>query len=363
MNIMVRGINNLKNREELQNMQDLRAFSYEEMQKLILSLGEKSYRAKQIYTWVSKGASKIDEITNLSKHLREKLNNIVFLDNVKIIERLESNDQTIKFLNKLNGQNIVESVFMSYKHGNSICISTQAGCKMKCSFCASAINGFDRNLTSGEMMGQIYEAQNITGKRINNVVLMGSGEPLDNFEETLKFIRLVNEKGGLNISQRNITLSTCGIIPKIYKLADEYLKITLAISLHNPFEGERERIMPITRKYPLDELFKAVDYYIEKTRRRVTFEYALIKETNDSTAHAEKLGEKLKGKLVHVNLIPMNEVIENNYCPSDSKRINDFKRLLIYKYKINTTIRKELGSDINAACGQLRNKHIKTAHT
>jgi 23S rRNA (adenine2503-C2)-methyltransferase len=340
-------------------MQDLRQLSYNEIKKICENLDDKQFRTKQIYVWVSKGINSFHDMTDIPIDLREKLSKIAFIDNVKICSILKSKDKTIKFLNRFSDQNVVESVFMGYKYGNSICISTQVGCKMKCTFCASAVGGFIRNLTAGEMMGQIFEAQNTTGKRISNIVLMGGGEPLDNFDEVLKFIHLVNEKYGLNISQRNITLSTCGLIPEIYKLADRKLKITLAVSLHNPFQVEREMIIPVAKMYPIEKLVDAAFYYFKKTGRRVTFEYALIRGLNDSQRHAEKLGKLVKEKLAHINLIPLNAVKENNYFPSNRNKIKIFKHILTDIYHINTTIRRELGADINAACGQLRNQYLK----
>ena len=339
-------------------MKDLRNMTQEQMTELVVSLGEKAFRSKQIYEWVTKGVCSFDEMTNVSSQLREKLSAVCMLDNYKIIEAIKAKDGTIKFLGALRDGNVVESVFMTYKHGHSACISTQVGCKMKCSFCASTLGGVVRSLTAGEYLGQIYALQKYTGERINNVVLMGSGEPLDNFDESVKFIKMATDPQGLNLSVRSITLSTCGLVPEIYKLADEKFGITLAISLHNPFQEEREEIMPITKRYGIKDLLKAVDYYIEQTGRRVTFEYALIDGVNDSLIHAGQLGVLLRGKLVHVNLIPVNAVKEKDFKPTQIDKINRFKNELLDKYHINTTVRRELGSDINAACGQLRNSKI-----
>ncbi len=339
-------------------MKDIRNMTHEQITELVVSLGEKAFRSKQIYEWVTKGVSSFDEMTNVSSQLREKLSTVCILDNYKIIEAIKAKDGTIKFLGALRDGNVVESVFMTYKHGHSACISTQVGCKMKCSFCASTLGGVVRSLTAGEYLGQIYALQKYTGERINNVVLMGSGEPLDNYDESVKFIKMATDPQGLNLSVRSITLSTCGLVPEIYKLADEKFGITLAISLHNPFQEEREEIMPITKRYGIKDLLKAVDYYIEQTGRRVTFEYALIDGINDSLIHAGQLGVLLKGKLVHVNLIPVNAVKEKDFKPTQIDKINRFKNELLDKYHINTTVRRELGSDINAACGQLRNSKI-----
>ena len=340
-------------------MIEIRNLTQEMLTEQLVAMGEKSFRAKQVFEWINKGVQSFDAMKNLPKGLIEQLKAEYYLENASIIEQLNSEDGTIKSLHKLYDNNVIESVFMTYKHGYSACISTQVGCRMSCAFCASTLNGMIRNLTAGEMLGQLFEMQNITGKRIDHVVLMGSGEPLDNYDEVIRFIKMACSERGLNLSGRNITLSTCGIASQIYKLADEKLQITLAISLHNPFDAERTEIMPINKKYGIDKLIEAVDYYIGLTNRRVTFEYALIEGENDSDKHAEALGVKLKGKLVHVNLIPINAVKEKQMRPSQNSRINRFKTILMDKYNINTTVRRELGSDINAACGQLRNQHIK----
>jgi len=343
---------------EAQSLRDLRNETLDDIVQKLGEMGEKKFRAKQIYQWVTKGVRTFDDMLNLPKNLREKLAKVYYLNNTAIIDVLKSEDGTLKMLNAFKDDEIVESVFMRYKHGNSACISTQVGCKMGCSFCASTINGCVRNLTAGEMLGQLYEMQNHTGEHINNVVLMGSGEPLDNYDEVLKFIGLACDESGLNLSGRSITLSTCGLVPQIRKLAEEKLQITLAISLHNPIEVERIEIMPITKKYGIDALIDAVKYYTEKTHRRVTFEYAMIAGENDSLAHANALGKLLKGMLVHVNLIPVNAVKEKSYVPTKNHQINVFMKQLMDKYNINTTVRRELGSDINAACGQLRNQQL-----
>lgn len=339
-------------------MKDIRNMTQAQLIESMSKIGEKPFRGKQIYEWVSKGVADFEDMKNIPIALRTKLADHFYIDNYKIVEKQKAEDGTIKVLGALRDGNLIEAVFMTYKHGHSVCISTQVGCKMKCTFCASTLNGVVRSLTAGEYLGQIYALQRLTGERVNNVVLMGSGEPLDNYEETVRFIKMATDQDGLNLSIRSITLSTCGLAPEIRKLADEKFGITLAISLHNPFEIERSEIMPITRKYSIEMIIKAVDYYLEQTGRRVTFEYALIEGVNDSMLHAEQLGVLLKGKLVHVNLIPVNEVVEKNYKPTKMDRINAFKNMLENKYHINTTIRRELGSDINAACGQLRNSKI-----
>lgn len=339
-------------------MRDIRNMTIESLEAYVDSIHEKKFRAKQIYEWVTKGTDSFEAFKNLPKALVDNLKQDFVIDNYRIVDSALSGDGTMKALGALTDGNIVESVFMTYRHGHSVCVSTQVGCKMKCSFCASTLNGMVRNLTAGEMLGQIYALQNKMKVRVDNVVLMGSGEPLDNYDETLKFIKMATDEKGLNLSGRSITLSTCGLVPEIRKLANEKLQITLAISLHNPLESERMEIMPITKRYGIKELMDAVDYYISMTNRRVTFEYALIQGVNDTERHANALGSLLKGKLVHVNLIPVNAVVEINFEPSTNSRINGFKQILLDKYKVNTTVRRELGSDINAACGQLRNKHL-----
>jgi 23S rRNA (adenine2503-C2)-methyltransferase len=253
---------------------------------------------------------------------------------------------------------VIEAVLMKYRHGYSICISTQIGCKMGCQFCASTIGGKVRDLTPGEMLGQIMTLQNFVGERIGNVVLMGSGEPLDNYDAVLKFLRLVNDDAGLNISHRSITLSTVGIVPRIYDLAEEFLQITLAISLHEVDEAKRTALIPVNQKYSVEEIIKACKFYTKKTKRRITFEYSLINGVNDNMATAIALGKLLKGMLCHVNLIPINAVVEKDFKPSSEINIIKFKETL-EKFGIVTTIRREMGSDINAACGQLRNDYIK----
>ncbi len=296
---------------------------------------------------------------NISKQTIAKLDELSYIPKLSIeTKQVSKEDGTIKYLFELRDGEYIESVFMKYNHGNAVCISTQVGCKMGCTFCASTVNGFFRNLTVGEMLGQIYEIQKDTGERVSNVVLMGSGEPLDNFDNVLKFIENINSENGLNISQRSITLSTCGLIDKIYELAEMKLKINLAVSLHATNQTTRASIMPIANKYMLDELLQACKYYGDMTKRRVTFEYALIHGVNDSNVQANELGRKVKGSLSHVNLIPVNKVSENNYEKSKSKAIKDFANIL-KSMGVEATIRRELGSDINAACGQLRNSKMQ----
>jgi len=343
----------------MNNMIDLRSCSIEELENLSIELGEKKYRGKQIFSWIYKGIEDIDDMTNLSKDFKKKLNQVSYIKNMDILKVLESKlDGTKKYLLALNDGNIIESVLMKYKHGNTICVSTQVGCKMGCSFCASTIDGIVRNLTSGEIIGQVLAVQNDIGERISNVVLMGSGEPLDNYEEVMKFLGVINDPLGLNISMRNITISTCGIVPKLLELAEKNLQITLAISLHAPNDGLRNRIMPINKVYNIEKLLEICKKYTKKTNRRVTFEYSLIRGFNDKREHAIELSQKLKGMLCHVNLIPLNEVKEKDLRGSTRETAYEFQKIL-KQNGIDATIRRELGSDIDAACGQLRKSYIE----
>jgi 23S rRNA (adenine2503-C2)-methyltransferase len=339
-------------------MKDIRSYSCQDLETYMVENGDKKFRGKQLYGWVVKGIESFDEAGNLPKALKEKLQRDFVLDNVKIIKKLSSDkDRTTKFLYELHDGHVIEGVLMSYKHGYSICVSTQVGCKMGCTFCASAIGGIVRNLTAGEIMGQLYAVQRAMDIKISNIVLMGSGEPLDNFDEVLQFLKLVNDPNGFNLGMRHITLSTCGIADKIEALADENMQLTLAISLHCANDAERSELMPINKKYNLEDLMAACRYYIDKTNRRITFEYGLIAGVNDTEERARELGKLIKGMLCHVNLIPINQVIERDYKPSKESSIAHFKKVL-ESYGVTTTIRRELGSDINAACGQLRNDHL-----
>jgi 23S rRNA (adenine2503-C2)-methyltransferase len=321
--------------------------------------GEKEFRAKQVFSWIYNGVWNFNDMVNISKATLEKLENNFFIGIPKILETYSSkNSDTRKHLFVLHDGNIVEGVVMQYNHGNSICISTQVGCNMGCKFCASTIGGAVRSLSSGEMLGQIMAAQKQIGERISNIVLMGSGEPLDNYDNVVKFIKDVNSEYGLNIGQRHITLSTCGIVPKIKSLADLDLQITLAISLHAPNNELRLRTMPIAKVYSIDELINSCKYYINKTGRRITFEYALVNGVNDSREQGEDLAKLIKGMLCHVNLIPINEIDENELKKSNSEQVKLFRDILM-RHGIETTIRKEMGLDINAACGQLRKSYIE----
>lgn len=324
---------------------------------LLKELNEPKYRAKQILEFVFKNnARTFDDITNISKKLREKLEEKVCIYDIKVIKKQESKQKNaIKYLLKLSDGNFIEAVRLKYKYGYSLCISTQVGCKMGCNFCASTIGGKVRDLKSYELIQQLALISALEGEKITHCVLMGIGEPMDNFENVVNFLQEVNNENGLNISHRRITVSTCGLVPEIKKLADMNFGITLAISLHNPFNDERSKIMPINRRYNIETLLEAVDYYIEKTNRRVSIEYALIEGVNDSENHSNELAKLLKDKLIHVNLIPINPISERKYRPTDNKKVFEFQHRL-QDLGINATVRRELGDDIDGACGQLRRK-------
>ena len=329
-----------------------------ELKKWMKDNDEKEFRAKQVFDWIYRGCFKFGEMKNLPVSLKNKLETSFRTGIPEIVEKYQSqDDDTCKFLLKYSDGNIIETVVMHYKHGYSICISTQIGCRMGCTFCASTLNGMVRNLTAGEMLGQIVAAQNNIGGRISNVVLMGSGEPLDNFKNVTKFLDMVNSASGLNIGQRHITLSTCGLVPEMKALADLNYQITLAVSLHAPNDAIRKEMMPVANKYSMAEILDACRYYINKTNRRITFEYSLVKGKNDSRSNAEELSEVLKGMLCHINLIPVNAVVENGYSKPTQEDIAAFCNVLTRK-GIETTVRREMGSDINAACGQLRRSYL-----
>ena len=334
----------------------LKNLTEEEMKDFLVSIGEKKFRGTQIFSWIYKGIRDFDEMNNIPKSLREKLKENAIIGNIDIDLRLESKiDNTKKYLFLLNDGNIIETVAMEYESRVTVCVSNQVGCRMGCRFCASTIDGLDRNLEPWEILDQIMKVQEDLGKRVSNIVMMGSGEPLDNFENSKKFLKLVNEENGLNIGYRHITLSTCGIVDKIYELADMEIPINLAISLHSPFDEERQEIMPVAKSYSIEEIIKACNYYISKTNRRITFEYSLIKGKNDSDREAKRLTELLRGMLCHVNLIPINPIEERDFEKPDMEYINRFKNYLDKK-KIPVTIRNSMGSDISGACGQLRRK-------
>ena len=338
---------------------EIKSQSLKELKETVAALGEKPFRAKQLYEWIhQKLAVDFEEMTNLSKAFREKLKQQCVLTALETLEVQTSKiDGTQKYLFALSDGNVVESVLMKYKHGNSVCISSQVGCKMGCRFCASAIGGWNRNLLPSEMLDQIYRIQQISGERVSNVVVMGTGEPLDNYENLLRFIRMLSDENGLHISQRNITVSTCGIVPRMYDLAEENLQITLAISLHASNQEKRAELMPIANRYSIGEVLEACRNYFEKTGRRLTFEYSLVGGKNDSQEDARELAELIRGLNCHVNLIPVNPIKERDFVQSEKKVIENFQNKL-EKYQINVTIRREMGRDIDGACGQLRKSYI-----
>lgn len=338
---------------------DIKSLNIEELNKFIEDIGEKKFRAKQIYKWLHvQHVASFDEMTDISKSLRDKLKDLCEITTLQIIKVLTSKeDGTKKYLFSLSDGNIIESVFMRYHHGNSVCISTQVGCRMGCRFCASTLDGLERNLMPSEMLDEIYSIIKDTGERVSNIVLMGSGEPLDNFDNVCKFIKLISDENGVNISHRNITLSTCGLVPDIIRLADLNPGVTLAISLHASDDETRKELMPIANKYSIKEILDAVRYFFDKTGRRITFEYSLVGGVNDTVEEAEKLANLIKGINCHVNLIPVNPIKERNFKESKAPDIKKFQNQL-EKYKINVTIRREMGRDINGACGQLRKSFL-----
>ncbi len=336
-------------------VKDIRSLSYDELSNEILNLGFPKFRINQIYSWVhEKCVSSFDEMTNISKDMRQTLSETFYFNNISINTKLVSKiDDTVKYLFTLSDGEYVESVVMKYKYGYSICISTQVGCKMGCTFCASAIGGFVRQLSTGEMLAEIYTAQKDLNIKINHLVLMGTGEPFDNYDNVFKMLNLITDEKGQNMSMRHISLSTCGVVPKIYELADEKLGLTLSVSLHAPNNNIRNASMPINKKYDIDELLKACKYYADTTGRRISFEYAMIKGINDSDECALELSKRLKGILCHVNLIPVNNVRETTFIKSSVERQKRFIDILASR-GITATVRRTLGSDINASCGQLR---------
>lgn len=340
-------------------MNNILDFTLLELKAWFKNQNESEYRAKQVFDFIYRNVWNFDDMNNIPIAIRKKLNETFYIGIPKVVEIYESSDKnTIKYLLMFNDGNIIETVTMKYTYGYSICISTQVGCRMGCKFCASTVNGMVRNLTSGEILAEILAAEKIIGTRISNVVLMGSGEPLDNFNNVIKFINIVNADYSLNIGQRHITLSTCGIVPKIKEIADMKMQITLAISLHASNDELRNNIMPISNKYSIKELIDVCKYYTQKTNRRITFEYSLIKEINDREENAIELSNLLKGLLCHVNLIPVNKVTDNTFEKSTKESIIIFSNIL-NKFGIQNTIRREMGTDINAACGQLRRKYIE----
>lgn len=336
---------------------DILSLSLEELKQKMSEIGEKSFRAKQIFEWLHiKKILNFNEMTNLSSSLRTRLNDYFCINSLNIVRKLESSlDNTVKYLYELSDGNHIETVLMDYKHGNSMCISTQVGCKMGCKFCASTIAGYKRNLTPSEMLLQIYEAENDSGIHVDSLVLMGIGEPLDNYDNVIKFLQLLSCNEGRNMSLRHVSLSTCGLVNKIYDLAEYRFGLTLSISLHAVTDVKRSEIMPVNNKFNIEELLEACRYYINYTGRRISFEYAVISGVNDSKDDAQKLIKLLRGMNCHINLIPVNEIKERSFT-SNKNSLNDFKKY-IEDNGLNVTIRRTLGTDINAACGQLRREY------
>lgn len=336
---------------------DIKSMYMEELEKWVIAQGQPKFRAKQLFEWLHKKyVGSVDDMTNLPKDLRNVIaQNFVAIK--EVTRQQSAKDGTIKFLFELYDGQMIETVFMKYSYGNSVCISSQVGCRMGCRFCASTIGGLIRNLKASEMLEQIYAVMRATGERISNIVVMGTGEPLDNYDNLIRFVKLISCEQGYNISERNITVSSCGLVPRIYDLAKEKLTITFALSLHATTDEERRELMPIAHQYSLEETINACKDYFKCTGRRVTFEYSLVKDKNDSPVQAKRLAKLLKGINCHVNLIPINPVAEREYEKSDMASIEKFK-LILEKNQINGTIRRSMGSDIDAACGQLRRKYI-----
>lgn len=339
---------------------DIKSYNLIELKEQLLEMGEKPFRASQIYKWLHiDKVNTFDEMTNISKDLRKKLEENYEITTLIPVKTLISQiDGTRKYLFRIKGGSVIESVLMRYHHGNSVCISTQSGCRMGCRFCASTLNGLERNLLASELLEQIYQIEKDINEKVSNIVLMGSGEPLDNFENVTKFLQLISDENGENISQRNITLSTCGLVPKMKELADMHLQITLALSLHASDDETRKQLLPIANRYSISEVLEACQYYFDKTGRRITFEYSLVAGVNDTKEEAEKLASLVSGMNCHVNLIPVNPIKERDFVQSEKAAVLRFKSTL-EKYRINATIRREMGRDINGACGQLRNETMK----
>ena len=343
---------------------DIKSLPLAQLTEVLETMGEKKFRAKQMYQWMHvRLAGSFEEMTDLSKALREKCEQSFTYTSLEVVQVQESKiDGTRKYLFGLSDGNVVESVWMKYKHGNSVCISSQVGCRMGCRFCASTLDGLERNLTPAEMLDQIYSIQKLTGERVSNVVVMGTGEPMDNYENLLTFIGMLTDENGLNISQRNVTVSTCGIVPRMRQLAERKLQITLALSLHATTDEKRRKLMPIANRYSIAELMEACAYYFEQTGRRITFEYSLVGGVNDTDEDAAELTALARPLCCHVNLIPVNPIKERDYVQSTGARIQAFKNKL-EKNRINVTIRREMGRDIDGACGQLRHKTIGALRT
>ena len=343
---------------------DIKSLTLPELTEEIIGMGEKGFRAGQMYQWMhQKLARGFEEMTNLSQAFRRQCEEHFSYTALNVVQVQESKlDGTRKYLFALEDGNVVESVWMKYRHGNSVCISSQVGCRMGCRFCASTLDGLERNLLPSEMLDQIYSIQRLTGERVSNVVVMGTGEPLDKYDNLLTFLEILTGENGLNISQRNVTVSTCGLVPKMRELAERQLQITLALSLHATTDEKRRKLMPIANRYSIEELMEACRNYFEKTGRRITFEYSLVGGVNDTDCDAEELIALAKPLCCHVNLIPVNPIKERDFVQSEALRIQAFRNKL-EKSKINVTIRREMGRDIDGACGQLRRKHTESLQT
>lgn len=339
---------------------DLKSMTLSELTDYVTQKGYPRFRAKQIYEWCHvKLVRDVEEMKNIPRDIREWVKNEFV--SLEVVERLESKvDGTNKFVFRLFDGNVIESVFMPYKHGNSVCISSQAGCRMGCLFCASALNGLERNLTPSEMLDQIYAISRITGERVSNVVVMGTGEPLDNYDNLCRFLTLLTDENGLHISQRNVTVSSCGLVPEIYRLADEGFAITFALSLHASNDEKRKALMPVANRYQIADVLDACRYYFDKTGRRITFEYSLVAGKNDGKEDAQELSTLLKGFPCHVNLIPVNPIKEREFKRADQNSVQRFKGML-EKNAINVTVRRGMGKDIDAACGQLRKAYMESS--
>lgn len=342
----------------METKKDIKSLCLDELQTEMSSIGLEKFRAKQIYSWIHSGVKSFDEMTNISKSTRQKLDELYFIPSCEIeVKRVSKIDGTVKYLYRLFDGSYIEAVVMKYHHGNSICISSQVGCKMNCNFCATGKGGFTRNLLPSEMLSEVMEAQKDTGERISNIVLMGMGEPLDNYENVLKFLTLVSDENGMNIGMRHISLSTCGIVDKIYDLADKKMQLTLSVSLHAPNDEIRNTMMPVNKKWNVSTLLKACKYYSDTTNKRISFEYTMIQGVNDSDVCAKELASKLKGILAHINLIPVNDVTGTGYSKSKQDRLKRFTSIL-QSYGFTATVRRTLGSDIEASCGQLKGKVV-----
>ena len=339
--------------------QDIKSMTLAEMTQALKDLGQPAFRAKQIYTWLHKGVTDFEEMTNVSKELRAKLDETYYITAPKVARKQKSQkDGTVKYLWELGDGNCVETVLMQYHHGNTVCISSEVGCPMGCKFCASTLGGLVRRLQPSEILDQVLFTALDSGLPISNIVLMGIGEPLDNFDNVMRFLELVNSPEGMNIGMRHISLSTCGLVPRIDELAEKKLQLTLSVSLHSPDDASRSAIMPINRKYPVDVLLDACRRYFEKTGRRVSFEYTMIDGVSDSPEQAELLASKLHGLAAHVNMIPLNPVAESPLRPSTRQAVARFQ-IILEGHGIPATVRRSLGGDIDASCGQLRRKYVK----